>query len=74
MPQTRETRKHPMEDRIPEETRQHFKAAREEFKKSMEGMLPTGFMEHRRNARREMLKAFRSLIDAHLEKMDTEKK
>jgi len=40
----------------------------------MEGMLPTGFMEHRRNARREMLKAFRSLIDAHLEKMDTEKK
>lgn len=73
MPATRETRKHPLEDRIPEETRQHFKAAREEMFKSVEGMLPAGFLEHRRNARREMLKAFRSLIDSHLEHMDSKK-
>ena len=60
--------------RIPEETRQHFRAAREEFRKSMEGMLPPGFVEHRQNARKEMLLAWRSMIDASLERIEEPKK
>ncbi len=55
---------------VPEETREHFRAAREEFRKSMEGIIPAGFFEHRRKARREMLLAWRSMIDARLERMD----
>lgn len=64
------TRHSPMEGKIPEETRQHFRAAREEFRKSMEGMIPQGFVEHRRRARREMLLAWRSMIDARLSRLD----
>ena len=64
--------RHPMEGKIPEETRQHFRAAREEFRKSMEGMIPQGFVEHRRRARREMLLAWRSMIDARLSRIDRE--
>jgi hypothetical protein len=60
----------PFEGKIPEETRQHFHAAREEFRKSMEGMIPPEFIEHRRNARKEMLLAWRSMIDATLKKME----
>jgi len=60
----------PFEDKIPEETRQHFQAAREEFRKSVEGMVPPEFMEHHRNARKEMLMAWRSMIDASLERME----
>jgi hypothetical protein len=71
--QTENTRKH-FEDKVPEETRQHFRAAREEFRKSVEGMIPPEFMEHRRNARKEMLLAWRSMIDASLERMDKTKK
>ncbi len=64
----------PFEGKISEETRQHFRAAREEFHKSIEGMLPPGFAEHRRKARKEMLLAWRSMIDATLERMDEPKK
>jgi hypothetical protein len=64
----------PFEGKIPEETRQHFRAAREEFHKSIEGMLPPEFMEHHRQARKEILLAWRSMIDASLEHMDTSKK
>jgi hypothetical protein len=71
--QTARTRK-PFEGKIPEETRQHFRAAREEFHKSVEGMVPPEFLEHRRKARKEMLLAWRSMIDATLEKMDEKKK
>jgi hypothetical protein len=60
----------PFEGKIPDETRQHFRAAREEFHKSIEGMLPPGFAEHHRKAHKEMLLAWRSLIDASLEKMN----
>ena len=62
------------EGKIPEETRQHFRAAREEFHKSIEGMLPPGFAEHRRKARKELLLAWRSMIDASLERMEAPKK
>ena len=67
--QTERTRKH-FEGKIPEETRQHFHAAREEFRKSVEGMVPPEFMEHRREARKEMLLAFRGLIDHAIQRMD----
>ena len=69
---TANTRKS-FEGKIPEETRQHFRAAREEFHKSMEGMVPPEFVEHHRKARKEMLLAWRSLIDASIEKMDEKK-
>ncbi len=70
---TDNTRKH-FEGKIPEETRQHFKAAREEFRKSVQGMLPPEFIEHRHKARKEMLMAWRSMIDASLERMEETKK
>jgi hypothetical protein len=71
--QTGHTRKQ-FQGKLSEETRQHFHAAREEFRKSFEGMVPPGFMEHRRKARREMLLAWRSMIDATLERMEEPKK
>lgn len=58
------------EDKIPDEVRQHVRAAREEMRESMKAFLPPGFIEHRKNARREMLLAWRSLIDSALERMD----
>jgi len=64
----------PFEGKIPEETRHHFRAAREEFHQSIEGMLPPGFAEHHRKARKEMLLAWRSIIDASLERMEEPKK
>ena len=70
---TTHTRK-PFEGKIPEETRQHFHTAREEFHKSVEGMIPPEFIEHRRKARKEMLLAWRSMIDATLEKMEEKAK
>ena len=61
------------EGKIPEEARQHFEAAREEFRKSVEGMFPPGYVEHRRKAGKEMLMAFRSVLDSVIEKMDKPK-
>jgi hypothetical protein len=58
------------ERRIPEDARQHFRAAREEMRKSMEILLPEGFLEHRRGARREMLLAWRSMLDAAIQRME----
>ena len=69
------TSKHkPFEGKISEETRKHFRTAREEFHKSMEGIVPPELLEHHRKARREMLLAWRSMIDASLERMDEPKK
>lgn len=59
---------------IPEEAREHFKAAGEELRKSFESMFPPGFVEHRRAARREMLLAVRSLIDAAIEHTEKQAK
>lgn len=58
---------------LPEETREHLKAAREEMRRSFESLFPPGFLEHRRAARKEMLKAARSLIDHTLKRMEEEK-
>jgi hypothetical protein len=64
------TTKRKMSDRIPDEAREHVKAAREEMRESIKGFLPPEFIEHRRKARKEMLLAFRSVLDAALERMD----
>jgi len=64
------TRRKPFEKEIPEEVRQHVRAAREELRESMKAFLPPGFVEHRKKARKEMLLAWRSLIDAALERME----
>ena len=54
---------------LPEETREHLDSARKEMRESVESFLPPGFVEHRRAARRHMLLAFRSLIDAALDRV-----
>jgi hypothetical protein len=64
------TRRKPFEDKIPEDVRQHARAAREEMRESMKAFLPPEFWEHGRKARKEMLLAWRSMIDAALERMD----
>ena len=64
------TRQKKYESHIPEEARQHFRAAREEMHKSVEMLLPEGFLEHRKSARREMLMAWRSMLDAAIQRMD----
>lgn len=58
-------------ERIPDETREHLRAARAEMRKSWETLLPPGFVEHRRAARREMLLAVRTLVDAALQRIET---
>ncbi len=62
------------EDRIPEEARQHMRAAREEMRESIRGFLPPEFFEHRRKARKEMLLAWRSMIDSALEHLEEKSK
>ncbi|MBI1793951.1 MAG: hypothetical protein HYR70_07145 [Chloroflexi bacterium] len=64
------TSKRKFADRIPEEAREHVKTAREEMRESIKAFLPPEFIEHRRKARKEMLLAFRSVLDAALERMD----
>lgn len=71
--QTARTRK-PFEGKIPEEMRQHAHAAHEEFHKSIESLFPPEFREHHLKARREMLLAWRSMIDASLERMEKSEK
>jgi hypothetical protein len=58
------------ESHIPEDAREHFKTAREEWRKTIEGMFPPETVEHRRKARKEMLLAFRSVLDSVIEKID----
>ena len=72
MAEEKTERKH-LHDFIPEETREHLKAARDEMRKGVETLLPPGLLEHRRAARREMLLAARSLLDAALKRMDEKK-
>ena len=55
---------------IPEDVREHMRAARDEMRKSVEGLLPPEFVEHRRAARKEMLLAFRGLIDHAIQRME----
>ena len=71
--ETKHTQKH-FESKLPDETHQHLRAAREEFHKSIEGLLPPEFVEHRRKIRKEMLLAWRSMIDASLQHMEEPEK
>ena len=70
MTEAKRTHEAPWAGHLPEEAREHLKAARDEFRKSVEGMLPPEFLEHRRAARKEVLLAARSLIDHALKRMD----
>jgi hypothetical protein len=67
------SRRKPFEDKIPEEVHQHVRAAREEVRESIKAFLPPEFIENRTKARKEMLLAWRSIIDAALEKMEEKK-
>ena len=58
------------EKRVPEEVRQHARAARQEMREGMKSFLPPDFWEHSKKARKEMLLAWRSMIDAALDRMD----
>jgi hypothetical protein len=58
---------------IPEETREHYRNAREEMRKGLETLLPAGFIKHHRAARKEMLLAWRSMLDSAIESMDDKK-
>jgi len=60
----------PFEGTIPEDVRQHARAAREEVRESVKAFLPPEFWEHSKKARKEVLLAWRSMIDAALERMD----
>lgn len=73
MPETTAKRK-PFGGKIPDEAREHIRAAREEFRDSIRALLPPEFIEHRRKARKEMLLAWRSAIDAALERIDEKSK
>jgi len=55
---------------IPQEAKDHFGAAREEFKKGLDAMLPPEVKEHRQAAQQEVLKGLRSLIDTALDKFE----
>jgi len=58
-------------DHIPNEARQHAKAARAEMRKSWATLLPPDFVAHRRKARKEMLLAARELINHALDRLET---
>lgn len=64
------SRKKKYESHVPEEAREHFRAAREEMRKGLGTLLPEGFLDHHESARREMLLAWRSMLDAAIERMD----
>jgi len=60
----------PFDDVVPDEARQHMRAARNEMRLSVEALFPPGFIEHRRAARKEMLKAARSMLDSAIQRLD----
>lgn len=73
MPDKTTSRK-PIGGKVPEEAREHWRAAREELRDSIRALFPPEFVEHRRKARKEMLMAWRSMIDAALERMEEKTK
>jgi len=65
-----EENKSPKHPGIPEEAKDHFGQAKEEFKRGLDAMFPPEVKEHRQAAQREVLQGLKSLIDAALEKFD----
>ncbi len=66
---TEET-KTPKPEHVPQEAKDHFSSAKEEFKKGLDAMFPPKVKEHRQAAQKEVLQGLKSLIDAALEKFD----
>ena len=64
------TRQKKYESHIPEDAREHFRAAHKEMREGVKTLLPEGFLEHRKGARKEMLLAWRSMLDAAIDRMD----
>lgn len=62
----------PYKGHVPQEAKDHFGTAKEEFKKGLDAMFPPEVKEHRQSAQKEVLKGLRSLIDAALDKFDEE--
>ena len=60
----------PIDDDVPENTRQHMRNARQEFRESFSAFFPPEFVQHQRRARREMLLAWRSFLDRAIQRID----
>ncbi len=68
---TEET-KTPKSESVPQEAKDHFVTAKDEFKKGLDAMFPPEVREHRQAAQQEVLKGLRSLIDTALEIFEEE--
>ncbi|MCJ7533133.1 MAG: hypothetical protein MUO64_19190 [Anaerolineales bacterium] len=55
---------------VTDEAIEHMRTARAEMRKSIEALFPPGFIARRRAARKEMLLAFRSIVDAAIDRID----
>ena len=66
---TEET-KTPKSEHVPQDAKDHFGTAKEEFKKGLDAMFPPEVKEHRQAAQREVLQGLKGLIDAALEKFE----
>jgi len=67
-----EENKTPRPNPVPQEAKDHFGTAKEEFKKGLDAMFPPEVKEHRQAAQKEVLQGLRSLIDAALDKFEDE--
>jgi Sec-independent protein translocase protein TatA len=70
MPKTEEEKELTWEDHLAEA----IKAFRKEMKEWRSDLLPEEFHTHRRAAQKEMLLAWRSLLDARIEKLERAEK
>jgi len=66
--------KSPFHDHIPEESREHVRAAHEELRKGFASFFPPEFMESRRAARKEMLLAAREFLNQAIDRIDEKEK
>lgn len=55
---------------VPEDVRNHAKAARAEMKNSVEALFPPEFLKSRRAARKEMLLAAQKMIGHAIERLE----
>ena len=55
---------------IPQETWDHARTAGRELRKSVQALVPPEVRQHGRAARKEVLLAFRSLIDAAIDRIE----
>ena len=67
-----EESKTPKHGTVPQEAKDHFGSAKDEFKKGLDAMFPPEMKEHRQAAQREVLKGLQSLINAALDKFEEE--